>query len=297
LTVRNVDLSVIVTTYDQPRWLELTLTGLATQSYQDFQVVVADDGSGPETRGVVERARGNLGLSLVHVWHSDAGFRKSVILNRAIRAAGGEYLLFTDGDCIPRADLVEVHVREAEEGRFLSGGYLKLSAEVSGEVKPHHVLSGEVFRPSWLRARGWRGGRRSLRLTRRRRLAAWLDTVTPTAPTWNGHNASAWREAVEGVNGFDMEMGYWGLDRALGERMENLGVRGKQIRHRAPCLHLHHSQPYRDDAVAAQNKEIRKRIRREGETRATKGRAELPPDPHLCIRGPEEDESSLVGEG
>ena len=78
-----------------------------------------------------------------------------------------------------------------------------------------------------------------------------------------------------GVNGFDMDMGYGGLDRALGERLVNLGVPGRQIRHRAPCLHLWHPRPYRSAEVVAGNRAIRDRIRANDEVRARLGIAEL----------------------
>src|SRR5690606_3128694 len=126
--------SVIITTYNQPHYLELVLCGYAVQTRRDFEVVVADDGSGPETAAVIERARRDLGLDVRHVWHEDRGFRKSEILNRAILAAAGDYLIFTDGDCIPRRDVVETHVRLAAPERFVAGGYLKLPAAVSRAV-------------------------------------------------------------------------------------------------------------------------------------------------------------------
>jgi glycosyltransferase involved in cell wall biosynthesis len=291
-----MDLSVIVTTYDQPRWLEHVLTGYGEQSYPYFEVVVADDGSGPETREVVDRARRNLAPPLVHVWHEDQGFRKTVILNRAIQAAGGDYLLFTDGDCIPRSDLVEVHARHARKRRFLSGGYLKLPAAVSDQVTGDGIRSGAVFDSSWLRSGGWRSGRRALRLSRSTALAGFLDAITPTGPTWNGHNSSAWRDDIVEANGFDLDMGYGEEDRALGERLENLGVRGMQIRHRAPCIHLPHAQPYRDPAVVVENKRIRKRIREKGEIRARLGLAELPQDPLLSLRGSGEEPMDAMKE-
>lgn len=267
--------SVILTTYNQPRQLELVLWGYAVQTCGDFQVVVADDGSGGETAEVVERVRAESGMEVRHVWQPDRGFRKCEILNRAVLASSGEYLIFSDGDCIPRRDLVEVHLREAEGGRFLSGGYLKLPEGVSERITVEDVRSGRVADPRWLRGEGWRAGRRGLRLLRSGRAAALLDALTPTRPTWNGHNASTWREAVLAVNGFDMEMAYGGLDRALGEMLENAGFRGKQIRHRAPCLHLHHARPYADPEKVRRNRELRARIRREGVARAGRGIAEL----------------------
>ncbi|HYH83113.1 MAG TPA: glycosyltransferase family 2 protein [Longimicrobium sp.] len=275
--------SVIFTTYNSPRALELVLWGFAAQTRRDAQVVVADDGSGPETRAVIDRLRGESGLEILHVWHPDDGFRKTEILDRAILAARGEYLLFTDGDCIPRNDFVATHLALARRGRFLSGGYLKLPREVSEAITPDDVRAGRVADPGWLRAHGWKPGRRALRLTRLRPLAALLDVVTPTRATWNGHNASCWRSDLVGVNGYDLEMAYGGLDRAVGECLENAGVRGRQLRHRAPVLHLHHERPYADPEKWRMNRELRRRIRREGITRAPRGLAELQPDPTLRI--------------
>ena len=263
--------SVIFTTYNQPRYLELVLWGYAAQTRRDFEVVVADDGSGPETRDVIDRLRNATGLELRHVWHEDRGFRKTEILNRAILASRGDYLIFSDGDCIPRKDFVDVHLRLAQPGRFLSGGYLKLPERVSAEVTPEVVRTGRISDLAWLRRHGWRPGRHALRLLGSEGAATVLDLVTPTRATWNGHNASAFREAVFAVNGFDLDMAYGGLDRAVGERMENAGIFGKQVRFRAPVLHLHHKRPYADPAKHRANHQIRARIRASGETRAPRG--------------------------
>ncbi len=267
--------SVIFTTYNSPRALELVLWGFAAQTRRGFQVVVADDGSGPETREVIDRVREEAGMEIVHVWHEDRGFRKTEILDRAILASSGDYLLFTDGDCIPRRDFVDVHLRLARPGRFLSGGYLKLPVTVSEAITPEDVRTGRVADLEWLREKGWRPGRHALRLLRSGTLAAALDAATPTRPTWNGHNASGWRDDLFRVNGYDMEMEYGGLDRALGECLENAGVRGLQVRFRAPVLHLHHERPYVDPEKVRRNRELRARIRAEGRTRAARGLAEL----------------------
>lgn len=276
-------LSVIVSTYQKPRELARVLWGYAVQTRPPHELLVADDGSGPETAAVIDRVRRGAGLDVVHVWHADRGFRKSEIVNRAIAASTGDYLLFTDGDSIPRADLVETHLALAAPGHYLAGGYLKLPAAVSEAVSEDDVRAGRMADLAWLRAAGWRPGRRALRLVRSRRLAAALDRLTPTKPLFAGNNASAWREAVYAVNGFDMEMGYGGLDRAVGYRLVNLGVKGRQVRHRAVCLHLHHDRPYRRPEVVARNREILQDIRRTGETRARRGLAELEHDPTLRI--------------
>ena len=287
-----MDISIVVSVYQRPRFLELVLRGYAAQTDRDFELLVADDGSGPEVREVIERARRESGLELVHLWHEDRGFRKTIILNRAIAAARGDYLLFTDGDCIPRRDLVATHRALARPGRYVAGGYLKLPAPVSEALTPEDVDSGRVTELRWLRKRGWSPGRRALRLTRSPRLAALFDRLTPTAAHFHGNNASTWREALLEVNGFEGEMGYGGLDKALGYRLENAGVRGVQARHRAVALHLHHDRPYRTPEGVRKNREILARIRREGEVRARRGIAELGPDATLRVERANADQES-----
>lgn len=267
--------SVIFTTYNQTRALELVLWGFATQTRKDFEIIVADDGSAPETGVLIERTSAATGMPILHLWHPDRGFRKTEILNRAIVAASGDYLIFTDGDCIPRGDFVETHVGLARPGHFLSGGYLKLPAGVSDAITVEDVRAGLATDVRHLRALGWDAGRHALRLLPPGVRPTILDRITPTRASWNGHNSSAWRETILAANGFDLDMAYGGLDRALGERLENAGIRGVQIRYRVPCVHLHHAQPYVNAEARARNRAIRDRIARERETRAQVGIAEL----------------------
>jgi glycosyltransferase involved in cell wall biosynthesis len=271
---RAAETAVILSTYNQPAWLEKALWGYAAQTTRDFELIVADDGSADATADVVDRARAEFGSRLRHLWHEDRGFRKCEILNKAIAATKADYLIFSDGDCIPRSDFVATHVRHASPGHYLSGGVIWLPRGLSEQVSREDVTAGRIADASWLANRGWAGGRHRMRLVRGT-FATMLDGLTPTGATFNGHNASVSREAVLRANGFEGEMGYGGLDRALGERLENLGLRGKQLRFRAVCFHLDHARGYRDLDVVARNNEIRARIRAHRETRARLGIAEL----------------------
>jgi glycosyltransferase involved in cell wall biosynthesis len=96
-----VKISVVLSTYERPRDLALVLAGYALQDDPDFEVVVADDGSGPETAAVIADAARS-GPPVRRVWHPDRGFRKTESLNRAIATCRSDYLSFSDGDCIPR---------------------------------------------------------------------------------------------------------------------------------------------------------------------------------------------------
>ena len=113
--------SVIISTYNSPEWLEKVLWGYTCQIHKDFEIIVADDGSGKETLDVIRFFQENSQLEIYHIWHEDKGYRRQVILNKAIQNAHTEYLIFTDGDCIPRNDFVITHVEQAELGYFLSG--------------------------------------------------------------------------------------------------------------------------------------------------------------------------------
>ena len=270
-----MEIGVILSTYNWPEALERSLWGYAVQTHRDFTLIIADDGSDHRTRRLIERVQAETGLRIVHVWHEDRGFRKSDILNRAIRAAPQEYLIFSDGDTIPRRDLVAVHASLAAPDRYLAGGYVKLPADVSERIDVEAVRTGKATSLGWLLRQGFRGGRKVLRFPRSRTVARFLDWVTPTKMRWHGNNASTFREHIVAVNGFDMEMGYGGQDAGLGDRLENLGLTPRRIRYRAPAVHLHHERPWRDPEGVRRNLEIRRRVRSSGETRATRGIEEL----------------------
>ena len=126
--------SVIFSTFQQPEWLRKALCGFASQTHRDFEIVVADDGSGEETAQVIRSAGKGMGLPIEHVWQADRGFRKCRVLNKAIARARGDYLIFTDGDCIPHPEFVARHLALAEPGRFLSGGLLRLPIGLSHNI-------------------------------------------------------------------------------------------------------------------------------------------------------------------
>ena len=268
-------LSVILSTYNQPRWLEKVLWGYTVQSLRDFELVIADDGSGPETAAVVDAFRRSGDLRLAHVWHEDAGFRKTEILNRAILQASGDYLIFSDGDCIPRDDFVEVHARLARPRHFVSGTVLMLPAPLSERVSRDDVISGRISDARWLARNGFRAGRRITRLVRGGWVGTIADTLSSASRHFAGGNASVARDALFEVNGFDHEMRYGYEDWSLGERLRNAGYRATQARNRAVLFHLEHPRGYKSAEEVARNKVIYERIRRSGETRARIGLAEL----------------------
>lgn len=258
--------SVVISTYNSPEWLEKVLWGYECQTYKDFELVIADDGSGNETRDIVEAFQAESSLEIIHIWHEDRGFQKSEILNKAIKATTTEYLIFSDGDCIPRKDFVSVHVKNAAPGHFLSGGYFMLPIETSLAITKQDIECGNAFHVPWLKDNGLEATYKTLKLTSTGTLQKFLNFVTPTKATWNGHNSSGWKKDLVAVNGFNEQMQYGGQDRELGERLMNNGIKGKQIRYSAVCIHLEHKRGYKTVESIEKNKNIRKETRNQKRT-------------------------------
>lgn len=264
-------LSVVVSTYNQPDWLEKVLLGYAAQAFRDFELIVADDGSREDTRERLDALRPRLPFALRHVWHPDDGFRKCVILNRAIEASRADYLVFSDGDCIPRGDFLAVHASRRRPGRFLSGGYVKLPRATSHAIGADDIGAGRHCDPAWLAAHGFGDFRQRLKLAARGAAATLLNVLTPARASWNGHNASGWKADIVAANGFDERMQYGGEDRELGERLENAGIRGLRVRYSAIVVHLDHDRGYVKPEMIARNRRIRAATRAARATRTAFG--------------------------
>ena len=260
--MKSPQISIILSTYNQPSWLEKALQGYEFQTFKDFEILIADDGSKDETRLLIENYKNKSKLKITHIWHEDNGFQKTIILNKSIISSKSDYLLFSDGDCIPRSDFVEKHISQKEEKYFLSGGYFKLPMSISEIISLDDIKNQNCFDINWLKKNGLNSSIKNYKLTARGCTEKLLNRLTPTKATWNGHNSSAWKKDILNVNGFDERMQYGGEDRELGERMLNLGIRSKQLRYSAVCIHLDHARGYVKQEMIEKNNTIRKKVKR-----------------------------------
>lgn len=235
--------SVVMCTYERPAHLALALAGYLRQTGGvDFELLVADDGSGPETAAVVRRFAEKAPFPVQHVWHARTGHHRTAILNRAVARASGDQVLYTDGDCVPAADLVEVHRRELEPGKLLIGGYLRVRPEIGDAADEAWVARGEHEL--------LRGRRERLLLLRRHLKNLWqIRTRRRRRPHNLGLNMSLARADLLRVNGYDENYRGWGNeDGDLRERLKRIGVWPKSIWTRAVVYHLDHPvEPTRQD--------------------------------------------------
>lgn len=252
------DISIIISTYNSPEWLKKVLYGYNTQTYRNFEVIIADDGSDERTKDLIFEIQKEVFYPINHVWHEDNGFQKTIILNKSILATTSEYIIMTDGDCIPREDFVENHLKHREEGYFLSGGYYKLPMDLSEQITKEDIYSGKCFDLVWLKVNGIKHSFKNNKLISNGLRSWFLNFTTPTTASWNGHNSSGWKSDFLEVNGFDERMQYGGEDREFGERLINNGIQSKQIRYSTVCIHLDHARGYVKPEMIEKNLKIRK---------------------------------------
>lgn len=234
--------AVIVTTYNRPDALAAVLEGYGVQSDREFSLVVADDGSTKDTAEVVQRFALRDGMALTHVWQEDRGFRAAAIRNRAVASTNADYIVFTDGDCIPSRDFVKAHKTLAEPGYFLGSNRVLL-----GESFTHHALREQVPIHNWGWV-DWAGAWLRRDVNRLLPLLSLPDGVfrKTASDRWEGIktcNLSVWRSDLVRVNGLDESYEGWGLeDSDLIIRLIHAGVKHKNARFAAPVFHLWHAE-------------------------------------------------------
>lgn len=245
-------LSVVVATYEWPEALDTVLLALSEQSSPEFEIIVADDGSGPATRETVQRWRSVYGDRLVHSWQGDQGYRRARSLNLGALHVSAPFLVFIDGDCVPRRSFVEAIGRAALPGWFLASKRLNLSAGLSRRVLEERV---PIWRWSALRwfflapreiLRSEREvGRPGLLVPVRDRRRPWRHGQPEFSPPFDGYGFcfGVAREDLERVNGFEMRFTGWGgedVDIAL--RLRRAGLRCGWPGPAATMLHLWHPE-------------------------------------------------------
>ncbi len=228
--------SLIVTTYNWERALSLYLQSVLRQHRMPDELIVADDGSKEPTRRLIETFARTAPLPVRHVWHEDDGFRLTVIRNKAIAAASGDYIIQTDGDLLLHPDFTADHLALAEPGYFVSGSRVLLGKGLS-----ERLLAAESAPRIPLWSREIRNAANSIRLPWPSRLLRNYHTDRV-----RGCNMAFWRRDLEAVNGYNEEMTGWGSEDAeLAARLRNSGIKQHTLKFGGIVYHLHHKEASR----------------------------------------------------
>jgi hypothetical protein len=231
--MRPDQISLIISTYEKPGALDQVLRGVERQTEMPGEIFIADDGSGGATRDLVAQWRKKLSAPLQHIWQEDRGFRKTIILNKSLAAATGEYIVLLDGDCVPHANFVADHARLAGRNFWVQGRRCFVREKFAGEF-----TAGVTSVFGWIlsgRITGWaKAVRLPFPIVRRNRGQRGII----------GCNMGFWRDDLLAVNGFDEEfIGWGGEDSDVGTRVYHLGRPRKFVYGHAIVYHLNHPMP------------------------------------------------------
>ena len=237
---RKFLVSFIVTCYNHPEILKVSLESILAQRTPPDEIIVADDGSTEETFEVTRALRRRTSIPLIHVWQKDEGFRAARSRNNALAVATGDYVVLSDGDCFFGPHYIGDHLAAARPGQMVGGTRVHVRPE-----RRDYILRTGDRRISFLTPHT------SKRLYAIR--SRFLSALTSESSASHGpitlrnsggiisSNMSLWREDVVRVNGFDERyVGYGHEDFDLAIRLSRVGVGWRRIRHLGVAYHFTH---------------------------------------------------------
>jgi glycosyltransferase involved in cell wall biosynthesis len=248
----NPRASLIVAVYKRPDFLEKIFASVRGQTRGDFEVLIADDGSGQDVAGAVRRFAKEFSRPMRHIWHRDAGFRKTIIVNEAVAKAGTDYLVFIDGDCVLHHRFMERHLVNRRKGVVLAGRRVMLDEAITARLSIADIQSKRIERPSfWWNNCGADQRKHGLYVPG----SFTLENAFGKRYWIVGSNFSVHASDFQAVNGYDESITGRGLeDINLTERFRLKGVRIKTITREALQYHLFHtSDPVPHDAETYRN--------------------------------------------
>jgi glycosyltransferase involved in cell wall biosynthesis len=240
--------SLIISTYNWPKALELVLKSVLKQKVLPFEIIIADDGSKNETKELVEKYKKLLNSPLIHVWHKDNGFQKAIILNKAIAISNGEYIIQVDGDCILHPYFIKDHIDKAEYGTYLYGSRVNIKKNyISSLFDKNEIIFN--FLSSGIKNRS--------RAIHNIFLSSKYKKSPNFSKKFRGCNTSFFKRDFLSVNGYDEAFKGWGReDSELALRFHNNGLLSKRLRYAGIVYHIWHKELSKDNLVGNNSIEL-----------------------------------------
>lgn len=248
----NLKVSLIISFYNKIDNLRLVLASLEMQTFKDFEVIIADDGSSKE---VVDELKAiPTSFPLKHIWHPDNGWQKPIICNIAVTKALADYLIFIDSDCFLHPKFIEDHMNNRGENIAVSGRRVMLTDNISKSitverVKGNYMRTICIFRLIY--AHFILGEkvyiRHAFRISNK-----WFRKlfIKDRCRGFWGCNFSTYKKNILAVNGYDERfLTYGGEDADLDMRLRAIGVMPKTVKHLATQYHIYHKQQQDDNDI------------------------------------------------
>ncbi len=230
---RDFSVGILISTYNWPRALEIIFKSILRQTQMPDEILIADDGSGLETEQVINKYRKLFKIPVKHAWHEDEGFRKGIILNKAVKQSASDYIIEIDGDIVLHPRFVEDHIRHAKRGHFVQGARTMIGEGTTREIlQSGHAQLG-VF------TKGIKNRFNALRFPA---LSFMIKGNPYSSDNIKACNLAFWREDFISINGYNNLFFGWGSeDCEFAARLINAGVLKKRVKLAAVCFHLHHN--------------------------------------------------------
>ncbi|MDQ8195146.1 glycosyltransferase [Coraliomargarita sp. SDUM461004] len=232
--------TLIVNVYNQAKQLDVLLESALKQTNQEFEIVVADDGSSDETETIV--AKWTSKLAIKRVWHEDRGFYRTIILNTAAKSANSDYLIFVDGDMILHHRFIEMHLKHAHPQRVMCGWRgCKIRQDIAEQI-----IRKEITFSTRTASVLWRGLKGEVIKPFRTTIIEnkWLRKIMcKERHHVGGCNFAMHKKNYELCNGMDETILQYGYeDHEIGRRLDNNGIKAVGIRNCANTYHLEHGK-------------------------------------------------------
>jgi glycosyltransferase involved in cell wall biosynthesis len=234
-------ISLIIAVHNKPEFLERTFASLRNQTIKDFEIVIADDGSGKSIPEMILKWNSTFSFPIVHVWQEHKGFRKTIIANKAVERSRSEYLCFIDGDCILHHRFLADHMSSRHVGTVLSGRRVMLDGNLTQQITLADISSRRIEKPSF-----WLGNAQKSSIKHGVRLPAVAFIEDAWRRTKNycilGSNFSVYKGDFYRVNGYEEAIIGRGLeDNNLSNRFKRAGIRIRTVARKAIQYHQFHS--------------------------------------------------------
>jgi len=231
--------TLLLTTYNWTDALNLVLKSIKTQSKLPDLIVIADDGSKPETKDLIDSYRSQINVPIKHIWQEDNGFRKTLILNKAFKQIDTDYIIQIDGDVILHKHFVKDHITHAKKGQFLFGSRVSINEDFSEVVKAEQNIKLKWFN------KGLTRGKRAIRLPLFTKMSKPKDK---NSSKLRGCNMSYWSADAKAINGYNEDFLGWGYeDYNFAQRLVNNGVLAKRLKQTAIQFHIYHNEAPKGD--------------------------------------------------
>ncbi len=235
--------SIIISFYNKIEYLKLVLAGFEIQSENDFEIIIADDGSNQQVLSEIQKKISSYSFRIKHIWQEDKGFRKNKILNKAILASESEYLIFIDGDCVPHSHFIEGHLSNAETNKILTGRRVNLSEKLTNQLDEQKIkqkiLEKKFYKLIFDGIIGESVDVEKGVYIKNKNLLQFLNRKERGLL---GCNFSLFKQDLLDINGFDerYEAPSIGEDSDIQFRLELVGKKIKSVNHIAIQYHLYH---------------------------------------------------------